>query len=416
MEIKKIRWQKIILAMPVLMMLLFCTGLNVHAEEVKDGISVTVSSDKKNYSSEDEVKLKIMVKNTNDFEVSDIKIENILPDGISLISGDISKDNINLKANEETIMNLSVKKVSTGQTATTINTINNSDNSEKNTTVSKAEKFPNTGDNNNTLLALIVMLVSVAVIIVCLMLKDRKKYSKFLSVLICLGVINAFEITGIIHATSTSNNSFTYEFTYKIDNADYIHKVVVSYSLSENNNNNSNNNNNNSNNNNNTVEEKKLQDGYLLDVKDNFVSSYNFERVKWNEVDKNSLDYLLLKNVYIKIENAEYKDNNTGTANIVITAPDLEDLLIASFKALDLNPNEYINGEEFQKYKDKINNSMCNMLKNSTYKKIDTSLNVNTTKINQTWKIEYTEDVHEAITCRVNELFEKYVDKMFKGE
>lgn len=236
MEIKKIRWQKIILAMPVLMMLLFCTGLNVHAEEVKDGISVTVSSDKKNYSSEDEVKLKVTVKNTNDFEVSDIKIENILPDGISLISGNISKDNINLKANEETIMNLSVKKVSTGQTATTSNTINNSDNSEKNTTVSKAEKFPNTGDNNNTLIALIVMLVSVAVIIVCLMLKDRKKYSKFLSILICLGVINAFGITGIVHATSTSNNSFTYEFTYKINNIDYIHKVVVSYSYDDNNN------------------------------------------------------------------------------------------------------------------------------------------------------------------------------------
>lgn len=75
--------------MLVFMMMLFCTGLNVHADEVKDGISVTVSSDKENYSSEDEVKLKITVKNTNDFEVSNIKIENILPDGISLVSGDL---------------------------------------------------------------------------------------------------------------------------------------------------------------------------------------------------------------------------------------------------------------------------------------------------------------------------------------
>lgn len=414
MELKKVKWLKFISIIAIFAVMIFCTGLNVHAENVKDGISVTVSSDKEKYNSEDEVNLKITVKNTNDFEVSDIKVENILPDGISLVSGEKSKDNINLKANEEVSMNLTVKKANSGQ-AETKNITTKQKNTTINTTVaddtvSTNEKFPNTGENSTTLIAMIVMLISIVIMIVCLFLKDRKKYSKFLSVLICLGVINAFGITGIVHASSKNNNSFTYEYTYKIDNTDYIHKVVISYSVSENNNNSNNNNNNN------TYEEKKLQDGYLVDIKDNFVSSYNFEKVKWDKVDKNSLDYLLLKNVYIKIENAKYQGNNTGTANIVITAPDLEDLLISSLKALGLNPDEEIKGEEFQKDKDKIKNSMCDILKNGNYKKIETSFNVNVTKINNIWQIEYDEDVHEEITCRVNGLFEKYVDKMFKGE
>lgn len=414
MEVKKLNLARIISAILICGIMIFCTGLNVHAEDAKDGISVTVSSDKENYSSADEVRLKITVKNTNNFEVINLKIENILPDGISLVSGDISKDNINLQANEETTMNLTVKKADSGQANTTEAITNNASATEKNTTVSKSAILPNTGDNNSVLIALIVMLVSILVMIICFLLKDRKKYSKFLSVLICLGVINALGITGVIHASSENINNFTYEYTYRIDNADYIHKIIVSYSLSENNNGSSNNNNN-------TSDEKKLQDGYLFDIKDNFVSKYNFERVKWDEVDKNSLDYLLLKNVYIKIENAEYKIDNTGTANIVITAPDVEDLLITSLKSIGLDPDkhvdaEYVKGEQFAKDKDKLNSNMCDMLKNGGYKKIDTSLNVNITKINQIWQFEFTDDLHEAITCRVNELFKEYIDKLFKGE
>lgn len=244
MEVKKLNLARIISAILICGIMIFCTGLNVHAEDAKDGISVTVSSDKENYSSADEVRLKITVKNTNNFEVINLKIENILPDGISLVSGDISKDNINLQANEETTMNLTVKKADSGQANTTEAITNNASATEKNTTVSKSAILPNTGDNNSVLIALIVMLVSILVMIICFLLKDRKKYSKFLSMLICLGVINALGITGVIHASSENINNFTYEYTYRIDNADYIHKIIVSYSLSENNNGSSNNNNN----------------------------------------------------------------------------------------------------------------------------------------------------------------------------
>lgn len=238
MEVKKAKWLKFISAIAIFAVMIFCTGLNVHAEDVKDGILVTVSSDKENYNSEDEVNLKITVKNTNDFEVSDIKVENILPDGVSLLSGDISKDNINLQANEENTMNLTVKKADSGQADTTGNTTNNSGATEKNTTVSKSAKHLNTGDNNSALIALIVMLVSIVVMIVCFLLKDRKKYSKFLSVLICLGVINTLGITyasldktqaETTNSSEENKSSFTTEFTYIIDDVNYTHNVKITY-------------------------------------------------------------------------------------------------------------------------------------------------------------------------------------------
>lgn len=233
MEVKKAKWLKFISAIAIFVVMIFCTGLNVHAEDVKDGILVTVSSDKENYNSEDEVNLKITVKNTNDFEVSDIKVENILPDGISLVSGDISKDNINLKANEESTMNLTVKKADSGQADITDNTTNNVSAVGKSDTSSSSNgKIPNTGENDTPFIALIVMLISTVIMIVCFW-KGRKKHLKFLSLFVCLGVVGTFGITGITHAILKNNNSFTYKYTYKIDNADYVHQVVVSYNLSE---------------------------------------------------------------------------------------------------------------------------------------------------------------------------------------
>ncbi|MCM1361351.1 MAG: carboxypeptidase regulatory-like domain-containing protein [Clostridiales bacterium] len=230
MEVKKQKWLKIILALSVFAIMIFCTGLNVHAEELKDGILVTMSSDKESYNLEDEVNLKIMLKNTNDFEVSNIKIENILPDGVLLVAGDISKDNINLQANEENTMNLTVKKADSGQAYTT----------GKIDTSSSNGKIPNTGENNTALIALIVILISIVIMVVCFW-KGRKKHLKFLSLFVCLGVVGTLGITGITHAVSDNTqtqtinssdeniSSFTTNFTYVIDNVNYTNKIIINY-------------------------------------------------------------------------------------------------------------------------------------------------------------------------------------------
>lgn len=252
MKVKKSKYLIMLFLIIMSVTMLFCIGVHVNAESGKERLLVTISSDKENYNLEDEVKLKIIVKNTNDFEVSNIKVENILPDGISLISGDISKDSITLKANEEYAMDLTVKKEGV-QAYATDSTTNNVGITEKNTTVSKSEKLPNTGDSNNILIALIAMFISIAVMIFCFW-KGRKKHLKILSLFLFLGIASTFVITSIVHASSENNYSFIYEYTYKIDNNDFVHKVVVSYSLQKENNDK-----------NNTDTEKKIQDGYVTD-------------------------------------------------------------------------------------------------------------------------------------------------------
>lgn len=409
MELKKQKWFKLILAMSLFMVMLLCTGLNVHAEDVKDGISIIVSSDKENYNSEDEIKLKITVKNTNDFEVSNIKIENILPDGISLVSSEKSKDNIKLKANEEVTMNLTVKKANSGQTETKNITISNNNKvintTVKDNTVSTTEKFPNTGENSTTLIAMIVMLISIVIMIVCLFLKDRKKYSKFLSVLICLGVINAFGITGIVHASSKNNNSFTYEYTYKIDNIDYIHKVVVSYSLSENNNNSNNNNNNTD-----TVEEKKLQDGYVKDNLEQYAMKDRYDKLM-------DISKTIINNTKCEFKNVKYGKDGKGTADIIVFAPNMEKILSDGLKFATENQEiilKYDGANLQEKFQNWVNEYSIELINSNKYEPLKTELSITIYKENNQWIINVDEKLNNALTGNMNKFFEDQLNELYK--
>lgn len=232
MKVKKSKYLVMLLVITMSIAMLFCNGLHVNAESSKDGLSVIISSDKENYNLEDEVKLKITVKNTNDFEVSDIKVENILPDGISLVSGDISKDSINLQANEEATMNLTVKKANSRQAEPAENVNTNAISTGK-------SDSPKTGEKNTTLIAFIVLLISTVIMIICFW--KGKKHLKFLSLFLCLGFVGTFGITGITYAVSDNTqtktinsseeniSSFTTEFTYVIDDVGYTHNVITTY-------------------------------------------------------------------------------------------------------------------------------------------------------------------------------------------
>lgn len=395
MKLEKQKLFKMILIMLLFIMLLFCTGLNVHAEDVKDGISVTISSDKENYSSEEEVKLKITVKNTNNFEVNNIKIENILPDGISFVSGDISKDNIKLQANEEATINLTVKKSDLGQADTTETITNNSGNTEKNTTVSKSAKLPNTGDNNSVLVALIGMLVLIIVMIVFFMLKGRKKYSKFLTMLICLGVVNVLGITSIIYASSERVNNFTYEYNYKIDNNNYVHKVIVSYSLKKENKDK-----------NNTDTEKKLQDGYVTDN----LAQFKME----NEFDKSmDLTKAIINNTRCEFKNVEYGEDGKGTADITVYAPDMEKIYIYTQQTIPENPDILLNcnGENLE---EKFKNYLIELLNSNKYEVVKTELPITIYKENNQWIVSANSKLGYAILGNINKVLENALNDFSK--
>lgn len=207
------RWLSIILVLATFISVLFCTGMNVCAESVTDGITVSVSSDKAEYDSDDEVKLEIIVKNSNDFEVSNLRIENILPDGIKIVSGKAVEENVTLKAEGEKTVKLSVAKanVNSGTTPSTSST-------------------PKTGESGIMTILLAVLLI--AGVIIVFALKGKKGF-KFFSVVLCLCLIGQIAPETLVNAQNSTSedslSSLTAECTYTIDGTEYLHKVVVSY-------------------------------------------------------------------------------------------------------------------------------------------------------------------------------------------
>lgn len=78
-------WRKI----PVfLAMLVLCIGMiNMPvsaASNTQDGLKVTLTTDKDTYSQSDEIKVNISVENTNSFDVNNVSLESIIPDGLEL--------------------------------------------------------------------------------------------------------------------------------------------------------------------------------------------------------------------------------------------------------------------------------------------------------------------------------------------
>lgn len=59
---------------------------------------------------------------------------------------------------------------------------------------------------------------------------------------------------------------------------------------------------------------------------------------------------------------------------------------------------------------------MISILNNNQYEVNQTELEVEVKKIDGKWKFIYDEELGKAITCNLNELFKKYIEKMFRGE
>lgn len=357
------RWLSIILMLTAFISVLFCTGMNVCAEAVTDGISVSVSSDKAEYDSDDEVKLEITVKNANDFEVSNLRIENILPDGIKLVSGNAVEENVTLKAEEEKIVNLSVAKAND----TTINT----------------STLPKTGESNIIPILLVVLITS-AIIIGCVL--KKKGGFKFLSIVLCVCLVGKFASASIVNAENSNSNDesisrITAECHYKIDGVKYIHKVIVS-----------------------SGELPDLKSGNLNQVQEYLDTFYDIKHI-----DKDSTGYLLNDKVYIEVKDITVNsDGTTGKAKVVVKAPDLAEVVATAVENVE-NIEELSNKEQNEKTKE----NMRNALKNKEYSEVETELEVEIQKIAGKWKYIYSDEFGKAISCNINELFRNSVKEMF---
>lgn len=164
----------------------------------QDGLEVTLTTDKSEYNVGEEVEATLTVKNTNNFAVNDITLENIMPKGYRLVNdSSVTKQVKTLNVNE------SISLATIYESEDTVkNYENNLDNSEvknnneqKNIEDNESTKIkaPLTGDKSHIILFIVLMLI--ITIIAIMIIKNKKNMKRMFSLFLCLVIISS---TGII--------------------------------------------------------------------------------------------------------------------------------------------------------------------------------------------------------------------------
>ena len=165
---KKILSTLLILAVFVGMFTVLTITASADETASQDGIELSIATDKDNYKSGEDINVTITVKNNNTYDVNGLNLWVEAPEGLSIKSGDLSK-NIDLAAGAELTNQVSA-----------VETPDDNNNSGDNT---GSESNPKTGDTSFVLLA-VLMAVSAAGIV--LAVKHRKNSTKVMSLVLCV--------------------------------------------------------------------------------------------------------------------------------------------------------------------------------------------------------------------------------------
>ncbi|GEM_PF-7060801 len=106
------------------------------------GIKAALSSGKDEYADSDGMTFTLSARNTNSYDISGASVRFTLPDGIRLKSGDLTADNVTLKAGQEYKKEVTLEKIVPASSAA----------------APAQSGSPKTGDDSNIMVILAVML------------------------------------------------------------------------------------------------------------------------------------------------------------------------------------------------------------------------------------------------------------------
>lgn len=251
---KKMKKAKKTLALLFAMVL--CIGMmtmNVSAASTEqDGLQVSLTTDKSEYSQGDPITATLAVTNTNDVAVSNVSMENMIPEGYSLAEGSEADKLVeSLDAGETVTMSVTyIADASTGEDNTedtgkpsggNINndgsdsgtgnadkkgngTTDSNDGSNNNSAGKGNSKSTGTnvktGDNTNVALWVTIAVIAGAVIIVALVVKKKKSGKGLLSLFLCFAMTGTlFSGTAIsTKAAEIQSKSITVSESVTINN------------------------------------------------------------------------------------------------------------------------------------------------------------------------------------------------------
>lgn len=242
----------------LVLVMAFCTSTTVFAAtNTQDGIEVTLTTDKTVYSSNEQIVVKLTVKNTNEVDITNVSLENLIPEGYKLAEGSETTKQIELLgagqqiditvtyvANSEDNKkpdsgdnNDDDKKPDGGDSNDDNNKkpdSGNNDNSNSQSNIDdKVDSTPPTSDDSNIMLWIVLMFLAGCGIIVVLKL-DKKKRNIVLSLFLCIAMVGTmfvsiFSVQANAAENSNSSHSVDVSTTVSVDGKEITIKAKVSY-------------------------------------------------------------------------------------------------------------------------------------------------------------------------------------------
>lgn len=248
----------VVLCMSVMVMPAFAVSTS------QDGLEVTLTTDKETYSQSEQIVATLTVTNTNEVKVSNVSLENVIPEGYKLADGSESTKQVESLDVGETVTlivtyvadSASGNETDTGNgdstesgdnsgsetenqpgtdnnsgdssnTGTGNNSGNNENSNQSNT--GKTDSAPATGDNANIVLWGVLLVVAGAGIITILALK-KKKGKKLLSLFLCVAMIGTLiPLSTVCAYAATVQRSISISQNISVGSNALTLKALVTY-------------------------------------------------------------------------------------------------------------------------------------------------------------------------------------------
>ena len=200
--------------------------INVSAAsiETQDGFEVTITTDKTEYTANEDIQVKVNIKNNNTYKAEDISIETLLPEGLVLKNGNLTATDIDIEAgasySASVVANLSDElknneETKPQETTNQVNTTKPGNIQDTNTL--------KTGNESNIVLWIVLLVVAAA----CIFLAVKyKKTTQMMSLFLCFTmVLTMLPMT----AFAAENNiaTITADTTITVDGKEYNLKTNV---------------------------------------------------------------------------------------------------------------------------------------------------------------------------------------------
>lgn len=172
------------------------------------GIEAALSSDKDEYADADGLTFTLSARNTNAYDITGASVKFTLPDGLKLKSGELTADNITLKAGQEYKKEVTVEKNAPAAS----------------TTAPAQSGSPKTGDDSHIKVILAVMLALGAGSF--LLRRNRRASGTILSLMVCAGFLASVSSLSSFAADKTVLST---DKTVKVAGTAYTVKAEFSF-------------------------------------------------------------------------------------------------------------------------------------------------------------------------------------------